>query len=260
MNFSNYEFRCSALGKIMSPSGKWTQSNETYLHELFIGEINGIRKEINSKYFEKGKYMEEDGITLLNASLYAGRLLVKNKERKHNGWIHGEADCIAPDGIVYDIKNAWDRFTFGKASLTWEYEWQLRGYMWLWAKEKASLFYCLNNMPEHLLVAEEKKLFYAGNYLSIEDPDYLEACDELRYRNNYDGMPLFARFRVWDVAHCEEKIAQLQERITKCRQLLAEMWGDYEGELRSNIERMGLDPVEELKTYSLTATKTVPAL
>src|SRR3954467_8564872 len=104
MDFSNYQFRCSALGKVVSKSGTLTDANKTYLSEVFIGEVYGIRRDITSKYFEKGIYQEEDGITLLQSALYPKKLVLKNKERLRNDFIHGEHDAKV-DGIVYDIKN-----------------------------------------------------------------------------------------------------------------------------------------------------------
>jgi len=239
MDFSKHEFRCSALGKIVSKSGKLTDTNKTYLLDLFIGHINGIQKDITSKYFEKGIYQEEDGITLLQKTLHQGKLVLKNKERKRNGWIHGEKDT-AVDGIVYDIKNAWDRFTFGKADLTWDYEWQGRGYMWLDGAEQFRLFYCLNNTPEHMLIDEERKLWYKHHFVSMEDPDYLDLCNELRKAHNYDNMPLEERFKVWDVEHSDEKIETLKACITAARAYLGELWGDHQSMIIRNRRLMGL--------------------
>lgn len=246
MRFDNYEFRCSALGKIMSTRGDLTQSNKTYLTELFIGEINGIRKEISSKYFEKGNLTEQDGLTLLNKTLYPENLLVKNKERKHNGWIHGETDCITPDGLVYDIKNAWDKFSFGKADLTNEYEWQLRGYMWLWEADKARLFYCLNNMPEGLLIDEERKLFYANHFVSYEDKEYQRLCEELREKHNYDNMELWERFKVWDVDHSDEMIDKLKAKIKACRAYLNKLWAEEVYRIVKNRSLMGLTTSDKM--------------
>lgn len=234
MNFNNYQFRCSALGKIMSAKGDLTQSNKTYLQELFIGELYGIKKELTTKYFEKGNLTEQDGLTLLNKVLYPENLLVKNKERKYNEFIHGEADCIAPDEIIYDIKNAWDLFTFGKASLTTDYEWQLIGYMWLWGIDHARLFYCINNMPESLLIDEERKIFYQNHFVTYEDPEYQKLCEEMRRKNNYDNMDLSERFKIWDVEADNEKIEKLKAKIVKCRQYLNDLLGWEEERLHQN--------------------------
>lgn len=255
MNFDNYEFRCSALGKIMSAKDELTQSNKTYLQELFIGEVYGVRKEITTKYFEKGNLTEQDGLTLLQKTLYPKNLLLKNTERKHNGFIHGETDCIPPDGIVYDIKNAWDLFTFGKAYLTTDYEWQLRGYMWLWNKKNARLFYCINNMPESLLVDEEKKIFYQNHFISYEDKEYQAMCEEMRAKHNYDKMELWERFKVWNVSHSEEMIEKLKGRIKKCRHYLNELWTEHQDHLLEN--RALMSPTAMIAEYDAEMNATI---
>ena len=79
MDFSNYKFRCSALGNIVSKSGKFTDGNKTYIEEVFIGELYGVRKESYGKAIEKGKYCEEDGITMLNKAIYPGSIVIKNR-------------------------------------------------------------------------------------------------------------------------------------------------------------------------------------
>jgi hypothetical protein len=233
--FSNYEFRCSALGKIVSKSGKFTDGNKTYVKECFIGEVHKVRKQISNKYFEKGLFEEESGITLLNKTLFNGKLLVKNKERKHNGYIHGEADCIK-DGIVFDIKNAWDLFTFGDAELSHDYKWQLVGYMWLWNIDKAALFYCLNNTPEHILIQEEKRLFYSGNYVTTEDSAYISDCEALRAKHNYDSMELYERFKVFPIKRNDEEIEMLQSSVVKAREYMNELYVEYLERLDYNMD------------------------
>lgn len=240
MNWNTYKFRCSALGKIVSKSGKLTDTNKTYLNELFIGETYGTRKEISSKYFEKGLFEEESGITLLNKTLFKGKLLVKNKERKSNEYIHGECDFIK-DGVVFDIKNAWDLFTFGKASLTWDYQWQLVGYMMLWGVDESALFYCLNNTPEHILMDEEKRMFYSQRkWISFEDPEYLEACENLRKKHNYDSMLLEERFKVFRLLNSEDAIEELIESVTNARKYLQNLQNENDNRIKENKSLMSV--------------------
>lgn len=241
MDFSNYKFRCSALGNLVSASGKFTDGNKTYIREVFIGALNNVRKEVTSKYFEKGLFEEESGISLLNDTLYRGQLCVKNKERKQNDYIHGEADCIK-GGYVYDIKNAWDVFTFGNASLTHNYRWQLIGYMWLWEMDKARLFYCLNDTPEHILATEERRLFYAGNYVSIESPDYIEDCRKLREKHVHSHRPLWERFKVFDVERADEDIERLKASINQARAYMDELYAEHTAHVERNMELMGYTP------------------
>lgn len=240
MNFDNYKFRCSALGKIVSKSGKFTDGNKTYIEEVFNGEVYNVRKEITSKYFEKGLFEEESGITLLNKTLYPKSIIVKNKERKENEWIHGEADCIK-DGIVYDIKNAWDKFTFAKADLTHDYNYQLIGYMWLWELDKARLFYCLNNTPDHIFESEARKMLYTGNFISEESPEYIEAYNNLKEKHTHDNMPLEERFKLWDISRSDEQIEVLKKSITMARNYMNELWNDRQATIQKNRELMGLD-------------------
>lgn len=237
-NFNNYIFRCSSLGKIMSAKGDLTVANKTYLGELFTETMEGKRKEISSKYFEKGNFMEEDGVGMVNDWFYPTKLLTKNKERKVNSFISGECD-LKHDGIIWDIKNAWDVFTFGKAELTDAYEWQGRGYMWLWGVDVFRLFYCINNMPEHLIIEEEKKMFYRHSFISPEDEEYQKLCIELRAFHNYDSKPIYEKFKVWEIQNEADQIEKLKAKIIKCREYLNFLLAEHKNRIEYNIKLMG---------------------
>jgi hypothetical protein len=250
--FNDLEFRCHSLGHIAfapptlkkdgTPSmkgGQLTKGNLTFLRKLFTEVTTGRRKEVTSKYFEKGNFMEEDGITMVNAYLYPNEFLKKNTTRKRNGWIEGECDLKVPE-IVYDIKNAWDIFTFGEAELNDIYEWQGRGYMWLENVDRFRLFYCLNNMPEHMLINEEKKMFYReGRFLSMEDPEYLELCEELRANHNYDHIPSEERFKVFEIERDKSKEDDLKQFITKSREYLNFLLRERQDQISFNRHLMG---------------------
>jgi len=233
--FDDWECRCSALGNIMSKSGKLTDANKTFLLDVFIGTIYGVRKEAYGKALEKGKYCEEDGISMIGATLLRGQLPIKNKERKHNGFIHGECD-VFKNGTVYDVKNAFTLFSFGKASLTWEYEWQLVGYSWLWGAEKAVLYYCLNDMPEHMLEEEKRMLFYKNKwkYLTFESQNYIDDCEELESAHKYSHIPLEERFKYWEVSINKDRFAQIEETVKNCRVYLNQLYEEYEAMINKN--------------------------
>lgn len=169
---------------------------------------------------------------------------MKNTERKQNTFINGEMDCMAPDKILYDIKNAWDWITFDKAKLSFDYEWQLRGYMWLWNVDKSRLFYCLTNMPESLLIDEERKLFYANHFISYEDYEYQKLCEELRKKHNYDNFQFWERFKIWDVRHSADKINKLKDKITVCRAFLNKLHHEEMDRINSNKSLMNSIDVE----------------
>jgi len=243
MDFSKYIFRASELGKIIGASGKLTDGNKTYLKEIFTSAINGTRKQIQSKYFEKGLFAEQSGIDLLNKVIPTFIDSVKNTERKTNEFITGEIDT-EKDSIIYDVKNAWDIYTFDKADLTHEYKLQLKGYLWLWQAKQARLFYCLNNTPEHLLISEEKKILFSGTKLdgtyftTGEDPEYLEQCEEMRKQHTNDFKPLEERFKIWDVYLEDCDIENMKSGITSAREYLNTLWEKREDQIKYNRSLM----------------------
>ena len=108
------KIRCSAIGKIMtSPKSKGevlSQTTKTYLHELAIEEIYGIRKEFSSRYTDKGNEVEDLSIALCNDVLDIG-FIYKNEEHFSNDWITGTPDVNTND-ILIDVKSSWDATTF----------------------------------------------------------------------------------------------------------------------------------------------------
>lgn len=227
MDFSNYRFRSSALGKIISKSGKLTDTNKTYLNELFIGETYGIQKEITSKYFEKGIICEQDGRDFLKRALYPRSFIPKNRVRIHNEYIHGEPDVVMQD-YHYDIKNAYDLFTFGKAQLTHDYEWQVKGYTMLLDEKPGRLLYIIADMSDVLLADEEKKLFYQGKFLTMESEAYQQACEELRKKYSYSHIPLEERFKLFEVPYTEQDRVTIIKSVEMARSYLQSLQDERE--------------------------------
>lgn len=234
MIFDNLTFRSSAVDNIMSASGKIIQGNITFLREVYVQEVYGYKKEIGSKYFQKGTECEEGGIDMLTETLLRNCALParKNEVEKNNGFIKGSCD-VDFGGIIFDIKNAWDWNTLHNAEMTSAYEYQLRCYMELWGRETAILFYCLQNMPESILQAEERKMFYNGtDFVSFEDPSFLSSCEVLREKFNFEKFPIESRFRVWEIKHDPIIIEKIQEKIVLCRAWL----NDYHEKMQ-NLEK-----------------------
>lgn len=251
--FSNYKFRCSALGNIISKSGKLTDGVKTYVQECFIGEIYGVRKEAYGKALEKGVLCEEDGISMLQ-NIYPGQLLIKNKEEKSNEFIKGSCD-VFKNSIVHDIKNAYTLFTFGKADLSWLYEWQVKGYAMLWKVKAGRLFYCLNNMPEQMLLEEERLLFYKNKwaFVSTEDENYLKACEELRAAHTYEFMPVYERFKVWDIDFTDKDADIIKSSVEMARLYMSELWESH----REMIGKNKLLLADMIAEYDVETNATI---
>jgi hypothetical protein len=241
MNIQNYKFRASALGNIVTKSGKLTDKAKTYIQECYIGLKWGVKKEAYGRALEKGIATEQDIIQLINETIYKGDFVTKVKESKQNEWIMGTADVDHKD-IIYDCKSAFDIFSFGKANLTWLYEWQLKAYCFLYGREKARLFYGLVNMPLHMIMSEQRSLFYRnpGKWLTMEDEDYIKACDELEDAHTYDSIPIINRFKVWDVKYTKDDESKIIEAVKQAREYMNELAGEDEAHVLNNMELCGL--------------------
>lgn len=162
--------RCSSLGKIMTEAKskkpeELSAGAKTHIRELAAEDILGIEFEVTSKEMDKGIRCEGDSLALLNRVL--GLSLVKNTERRDDGFITGEADLFnAPQRAGFDLKTAWSAATFpiiaddiggSQRSL---YEWQCRGYMKLWDADEWSVAYALVNTPEDLIRYEPPSLHF----------------------------------------------------------------------------------------------------
>lgn len=151
-------FRCSSLGRLMTEpktkaEGILSIGAKTYIRELAQQEIFGVEFEFSSRETEKGIEVEPESIALLNR--VRGLDLVKNTERRSNGYITGECDLHdAPRRRGHDLKSSWSAKTFPGWLADCEdraYEWQMRGYMILWDADEWEVNYALVDTPERLI-------------------------------------------------------------------------------------------------------------
>lgn len=143
--------RCSSLDDLMtkprSGSGLSTTAKGV-VEKMAIESHFDTPIFFGNKYTQKGIECEDDSIELFNTVFFKN--LKKNEVRLSNDFITGECDLIDDDAII-DIKTSWDIKSFASQMLSpTAYEWQLRGYMWLYDKPKACTVHCLVNTPMHL--------------------------------------------------------------------------------------------------------------
>lgn len=163
-------FRCSSIGRLMTEpktlkEGPLSVGAKTYIRELAQQEIFGVEFDISSKEMQKGLEVENDSIALLNR--VRGLDLAKNTERKTNGLITGECDLFdAQRRRGHDLKSSWSAKTFPGWVVDCEdklYEWQMRGYMWLWDADEWEVNYALVDTPERLIGYESLSLHTVGH-------------------------------------------------------------------------------------------------
>jgi hypothetical protein len=111
---------------------------KTWIKETAKETFYGYEKQIENKYMDKGHQNEETAIKML-ADLVADIVDKKN-------------------GVIIDIKNAWDISTFpafkedvNKKVKEAGYDWQQKGYLILWKLQKAFVCYCITDTPAELV-------------------------------------------------------------------------------------------------------------
>lgn len=223
-DFSDYKFRCSSLGAIMTDARTKSEGlGETCKAELikiYVETVYGRYKDIASKYIEKGLAVEEDSITLL--SQVKDKYLKKNSERFTNDFITGEPDVLKP---LYDTKSCWDLHTFYAAKtkpLNKGYEYQMQGYCELTSTSEGVVAFCLIDTPMALIEQEKKKLYWQMDVATMENPDYLKACEQLEKEMTFGDIPIEERVHEVKVIYNPSLIERVYERITLCREWLNE--------------------------------------
>jgi hypothetical protein len=154
--------RCSSLPKIMtasrSKSEALSETAKSYIKSIAKQDYFGYTTELNNKYVTKGIQCEEQSIELLNDVLFTN--YEKNEVRKTTKLLTGECDIYTPE-LIIDIKTSWSFDTFPATPSDInikDYEYQLRGYMFLYDVERAALAYCMVNTPSDLIGYESEEL------------------------------------------------------------------------------------------------------
>jgi hypothetical protein len=202
--------RCSSIGKLMTEpktkaEGPLSVGAKTHIRSLVSQDIFGVDFEVSSKEIEKGNLLEADAIALLNR--VRGLSLVKNKERRSNGWITGECDLFgAAARRGHDLKCSWSVATFPIALVDCfdkSYEWQMRGYMWLWDADCWEVNYALLTTPEHLMRFDPPSMHFV------------------------DHIPEHMRLTTWTVTRDPELEKAMVEKIKAARQYYAQVLDEF---------------------------------
>lgn len=230
LNFDNYKFRASSIGKLMTGSRTKDPLGETAkakLLEIYVKEKYGREKETINKYIEKGLAVEEDSITLY--SRYKKKFYKKNEERLSNEFLSGTPDLFEGDSIneatlIIDIKSSWDIFTFYNVMhkpINHEYLYQLQSYMALTGAKESRLVYCLVSTPEPLILDEMNRLKWK---MGVADPStnevYQKACEYLDASLRFEDIPISERIIDFIIKRDDVMIDSIYERVKLCRDFL----------------------------------------
>jgi len=153
-------FRSSSVNDLCGKSGLGVTGEKLAIYN-YLESKYGRRKEITSKYFEKGILCEPQAIIAL--SEIENKQYVKNEIRLNNSFITGECDIDnEQDDEIIDIKNSWDLFTFhdSKTANVTKYETQGQCYMELYNRSSFRLVHMLEDAPDNLVLAALEKESY----------------------------------------------------------------------------------------------------
>lgn len=224
------------------PTGAITALNEEYLSIKY-----GRTKIVTSKQMDKGDMVENDSIKLL--SDLDNAFYIKNNKRYSNDYLVGEPDLCF--GKIRDIKSSFDINSFHNATLTPNYEWQLKGYMYL-AKTNnipelddyttSELCYCLVNHKEYAVKDAQRRVFFSqGLELGEEDDSVISNLKKIElnmiydfeaYAKDYPNSDLyletherisiepFKRVKRFEVKLTEEDIISINNRVLLARNYL----------------------------------------
>lgn len=214
MGFSNYIFRSSFVGNIVSVPKPLTNNqiktlsdyskkekltdkqkedyislqhrlneSKTYklnegakklLNQIVFFEKHGRISTLENDFLEKGTRVEKQSRDLMTKVL--GIPLVKDDERRSNKWVTGKRD-INTDSLVIDIKSKFDFTSFNNSLLDSSNEIYLRQldcYMELWDVKDAILCHVLVDTPSDLILNRLKKLQWEHVILDIGHSDFID--------------------------------------------------------------------------------------
>jgi hypothetical protein len=205
-------------------AGVLSLTAQTLVQDWYKYQIYGIKKDIHSKYTDKGNIMEQ--VSLQKAADYfgLGMILETNKQYFEDAFFTGTPDLIRTDEII-DIKNSWDFSTFplfAKEIPTKGYIIQMQIYMHLTGRKKARVIYCLSNTPENLIIDDIyyriKDMEKMGIKLGNEERELF--AEQIRMKHNYDRFDDKYRYREFKFVYDADIIESLWDRVAGARKYL----------------------------------------
>lgn len=221
-----FKIRCSVIGRVMiTPRSKGevlSQTTKSYIKELVLEHKYGIRKEINSRYLDKGNMVENDSIELTERVLDLD-LIVKNESYFENEFICGTPDIIMGDTII-DVKSSWSAHTFpfflDEELPNKDYYYQIQGYLALTGATKGMVVYCLINTPEEIVLDEIRRTSWSRHELDVTE----ETEAEVRQQHEFDHIPEVNRVKAYYIERDEDVIQAIYERVNECKIYYNRLW------------------------------------
>jgi len=208
--------RADALWDIHK-SPELPQGAKTYCENWLTEQLYSRRKEIHSKYMDKGNANEDESLDFI-AEFFDYGMLLKNEESFEDGFMTGTPDAILKD-IVIDVKNSWDCFTFPlfkDESVNKDYYWQAQVYMYLTGREAYKLIYTLTDTPESLITKEAYFYCQRNDFGELDQETY----DKFHAHMTYKDIPDELKIKSYYFTASLEDIGRLIKRVKMCREYI----------------------------------------
>lgn len=205
------------------PEFELSETAKTFCETWVKEQLYERKKEFTSKQTDKGNRVEDGGISELVQYFGWPFMTEKNQGRLSNDFMQGECDILPDETLVVDLKSSWNCFTFplfDDAIPDKDYEWQIRGYMELYARERGSVVYLLSDMPEEMI---EKELRF-----KLKEGFTKEEFEKARSFYIYSHLPMQLRVKKYDFTHDPELIEKIKERVTHCRTYISSLLTEIE--------------------------------
>ena len=242
------EVRLKELQEKEKAMPKLSEGAKNFLKRKVREIIYNRKREVYSKYFDKGNFVESESISILNSAIEGGLMFPflnigkpvrKNEYRFSNDYVEGTPDIIFDTRLVsgvLDIKSSWDFQTFPlmEEKPDFNYIWQVKAYLWLvfgsqfmkYADKNLNgyVVYVLTNTPEHLILDEIRRWAWSNNVIDV--PEEMEK--EIRRLHTYDDVPLNLRIKSFPVFINEDDVKLMKYLIEEARQYMREIYQKIE--------------------------------
>lgn len=218
-----FKIRGSAIGELMTNDRSGKNPGKTaygYVENWIKEQVYGRKKEIASKYTEKGTEMELQAIVFAS-DIFGWGFVPKNEISLENGHITGTPDLILRDRVV-DIKCSWDCFTFPLFDTeipNMHYWWQLQGYMDITGLDRAHLVYCLMDSPDSIVDSEARRISYKMGCTEVDAMLY----EEVKADMSYSGVPERLRIKSFEVERDDSAIRMIYDRVEIMREYINQL-------------------------------------
>ena len=221
MKLPEFKIRASGAGAIMtnprSKSETLSKTCITYLETWVKEQIYNRRKEVTTKYMDKGLICEDNSLDMVAKNMNIA-LLIKNEKHYKDDFMTGTPDAVLKDCVI-DVKSSWDAFTFPLFATEIPektYYWQLQTYMALTKKKHSKLIYTLLDTPTHLIQNEAYWYYKKNGYGELTD----EMLAEFTKKMTYQDVPEKYKYKSFDIDRNDADIQLIKDRVIECREYI----------------------------------------